>query len=818
MPAELRALEVPFNQGKVTARPPEALAPGELVEAIGLIYRPGDTVRAHKRPGRTLFGDTGITGRIKGMAHLAFDDGEDRLVVYIGNYLLSATPGLAGTFSDLYAADVVGGIGTGGNPFSDAGTVLAAVQYNDRWYLGNGVDRNVVVPPTFDPASGDQFLRYDGLNAPSRAPKAAASNGPGASGRPTLSTGDFDDPELAYDALAGTFASATLNGPSEATGTWYGWASNTDTGRRLIVSKRLAGYYVSGSGDPASTGSGATSDAGYKVNINLQLSLDDGATFTDYLIQVGATRSAPGAVEIEVAIPDAINSNLVRFRALVECVSGTSAASFLIPDIRIQSGATIAAFTPTVGFYYAMAFYNAKENLEGPIGPVSQLINGGTPGAPGAMNQALITNVANIAASEINVTHIRLYRTTQDAGGIESMFLVKESPVDAATILDDFSIAPDVKTLNLVPLKTYESNQGTIRVPLNSPAPAFFHMNIWDGRRIGLRRDARRQIHASEPGLPESFPETNVIVNFDIPQHEVILSTATVGRALMIGMTEAIHVLSQFPDVVNGQFNGGEAHPLPGQPGLVSEQGMVSWSVGGEPRASWVSRFGIHWTNGATSGKLTTDLDWPADVSQDTLASSVLKYLPQHESLLFEYDGDGDGLNDAWLLLQMSPEHRKDNGTPKITQGYGQFSAFALGQVDGVYRLWSGHETSGRIYLEDSGGTDESEAYSFTILPLRVTTGQLDVNGRRLKVVRGRLRHSDFGDGEVGYLRWLATMEDTQSVDQLNDQAVALSGSGASPFGVARMADLHQMTVIHEGPGLGALTQAELFVTPGGQR
>ena len=62
-----------YNQGAVDSRGRDSLKPGEMQEATGVVYKPGDPHRAHKIDGRSTFGDTSTAVSVDGLELLKYD-------------------------------------------------------------------------------------------------------------------------------------------------------------------------------------------------------------------------------------------------------------------------------------------------------------------------------------------------------------------------------------------------------------------------------------------------------------------------------------------------------------------------------------------------------------------------------------------------------------------------------------------------------------------------------------------------------------------------------------------------------------------------
>ena len=122
----------PLDQGVVDNRDPADLNRGEMQTAQGCFYKSGDS-RLWKINGRTEFGDTGSSAKVKGVYLAGFDSASDLLLALSGTTLYKATAGATGTWSSL---------ATG----LDSDTArLDGAHYNDKHYICTAKDRNRVV-------------------------------------------------------------------------------------------------------------------------------------------------------------------------------------------------------------------------------------------------------------------------------------------------------------------------------------------------------------------------------------------------------------------------------------------------------------------------------------------------------------------------------------------------------------------------------------------------------------------------------------------------------------------------------------------------
>lgn len=762
-------LTIPFNGGYVSSRDRADLQPGELQEATGWRYKPGDGSRISTATARSSFGDTGSAAIIKGLALCKYDTGgTDRLLAYSGTTIYSATPGATGTWASLITG------------LNSSGVNLGRVHFDDTWYVGNGYDNNRAIEP-------DGTVRTMGMQEPSAGITGAAAALASSGGRPTAISGGtgWTGTANAYDAGAdylSTYAYARQNAAAAAvTCTWLTFGSDTTVSRRLEVKWGLAGIP-----------SESNLDVGreireFDVTVLLEYSVNSGSSWATLYSAVNKTASIGDRVS-SVAIADAVNSNIVQFRATFTYNDGNKAATLRVYDIFIRVGSAEANFTTVEGVYYAYAEYASTTGLVSPWVP-----------SPLVTVTAANTVVVTLPTAAVNslATHWYIYRT-HDGGTVpRDLRLIGTALIAATTFTDTFeTFDKDTPGTEGVPLLKIQPDPDSdaFYIPANSPPTAFVHMNAYGPFLVGLSPAFPRTLFYSLPGFPEWWPAIYQVTSFPLPERDELVTTVTVGDSLLVAAKEAMLVLDGLPEATGGLFQNASARPFLGQPGCVGRQAMVSFSISGEPSAAWVSPFGVHYTNGQIARRISDDLNWGAEVNVATLSTAVLQWNPSDATLVFAYDSDGGGVNDRYFVFHMDPIHRKPDGQPKITRGVGDISCMVAGMVSGVHRIYSGHTSNGSVYLDYDNTTAKQIKTARTYGP--------DMRG--IEVRLGRLRHTDFGASATATVTWSA-YDDENGDSQSEAESVSLSGQSGDDFWVALGAEAHECQIDYTGSTAGSL-------------
>jgi hypothetical protein len=778
-------LNVPLSQGYVStgdnAKSAYSLEPGELVTMKGAYYRKNDASQPFKMPGRTLFGSTGGT-EVIGLAICQFDEGgTDKLLASISTKIRAATPGASGTFTDLI---------TGLNASAD---VFTACHQDDRWYLGNGYDKNKVLMP-------NGTTRDMGVPTPQLKLTAATATTSGVVARPTANAGGFTNPTLAYDvSTVDTYASGTLSAPGTITHTWSGFASDTTAGRTLQLRWSLAGIQLDGDGSRYSgtVGTGGTLDAGFNVTYKLEKSDNSGTSWTTVFTETRSNAS-PG-YSFGPAISDAVNSNLVQFRATLTYNRGTSPATLRIWDVKTQYGSTATPFNTTGSMYYAYVWVNANDaNSTGALqGAPSDTVE-----VPAFSAQRLVT-ITRSESAPTDATHWAVYRTVPGAvDTIDNLGFLALVSVTQTTYQDTFVdgnglfLDPAIQLTQVLPALTV----GDLSIPRDTQPPAFMNMTSWNGSICGFSRTNRRAWRYSAPGLPESFPEFYVVSSFPLPEHDGLVGQMPVGQSMVLLCEGACLVLDDTPVVVDGQFNGATAKPLSGHPGCVGEYAYTSFSVAGEPRGAWVSPFGVYVTNGSVCACISTDLSWEDEVNVPYLASSVLRWDQKNLILWFEFDLDGDGKNDREMPFHMAQIHSKGEYNPKLGQPTPKAtSCMASALIGAAHYRFSGHPSNGAVYVEESGAADAATGANVAAV---ICTGKLGRDKINIGLIKGTLIHGDFGTGAVCTVT-TTTYRDSAAFTSQRTNEVSLSGHRGSTYLIGRSGEAFQVQIEYSGSGQG---------------
>ncbi len=278
-----------------------------------------------------------------------------------------------------------------------------------------------------------------------------------------------------------------------------------------------------------------------------------------------------------------------------------------------------------------------------------------------------------------------------------------------------------------------------------------------------------------------------------------MVASVVLGDSVLIGAKGLMLRLDDLPRYVRGIYNGASAVRIEGQPGMVSQYGLTSFSADGRPLAAWVSAFGVHQTDGFAAQLLTADLDW-SRFTQTSLSSAAIHWWKEEQILVLSVPAD----NEYWYL-HMRPEHRK-GGLPKLSGPHsGAFSQVASGVLaDGSPYIWAAHNSDGTVRTAH----ESSRGDGFT-----VQFGREYADRRDWAAVRGSLRHTDFGLAEKATLTWDVGEDDvSDTATQSKTTMVSLSGQRGHSFFLGLAGEWHEPSLAYAGSGLGALQDIRIQV------
>ncbi len=258
---------------------------------------------------------------------------------------------------------------------------------------------------------------------------------------------------------------------------------------------------------------------------------------------------------------------------------------------------------------------------------------------------------------------------------------------------------------------TYRDQVGTTladpayRLPPTSSTGDFFGGSL-------VLNDLRDEtaLRYSLVGEPEYFPKPYEMRLNASKRRDKITCIRSLGTVLVVGLENSIERVNFLPRETNSDLTDGLAHEeLATDHGIPGRLAAVKFDMPGQGTIlAYASAAGTFMTNGIWTRPLNIDLDWLQTVKLTALGSCVFRVYPREKWLVLYYCpyGATHNRNTRKLVFSYSMSHIKEGGFLPVL-GPIVVSGRASAEVidSGTSKLVTGHETSGVIYIEDSGTT-----------------------------------------------------------------------------------------------------------------
>jgi len=217
---------------------------------------------------------------------------------------------------------------------------------------------------------------------------------------------------------------------------------------------------------------------------------------------------------------------------------------------------------------------------------------------------------------------------------------------------------------------------------------------------------ANGDLVGSLPDDIDAYPDT-----YRLPLQDRGNSIVAYGRGAVVGCVNSIKRLNYFPTEADADFRRGRAfEDIVTDHGCAGPEAMVTLDMPGKGTTVvyYSPAKGLHITDAVTSMPLNEDLDW-GNLIEPTLAyKTILKNYPKLYLLALYYVPVGGTRRTKVMYFAYHPIHQKNDKLPAVgpvTCQSGSADSFLL---NGASQLATGHGTDGKVYIEDSGTTDEN--------------------------------------------------------------------------------------------------------------
>jgi hypothetical protein len=253
---------------------------------------------------------------------------------------------------------------------------------------------------------------------------------------------------------------------------------------------------------------------------------------------------------------------------------------------------------------------------------------------------------------------------------------------------------------------TYRDQIGTtVNDPANLIPPIPSTVDVWQGSTVMNDINTDGALRFSLAGRPESVPKPYILKFRD----RQIIKVISLGQILLVALRNVIKRVNYLPRETDTDMTSGLVyedlvtdHGLPG-----SLCGIKFDFPGRGVMFAYATDSGMFLTNGIWTIPLNMDLDWANTIKISALSTAVLRAYPKEKLLALYYCPAGATHTKNTRVLYFCYQVDKIKGNyglpvigPCVVSGRAATSAF----LNGDYLL-TGHESDGKVYVEDSGLT-----------------------------------------------------------------------------------------------------------------
>jgi hypothetical protein len=241
--------------------------------------------------------------------------------------------------------------------------------------------------------------------------------------------------------------------------------------------------------------------------------------------------------------------------------------------------------------------------------------------------------------------------------------------------------------------------------------------------------NAESDIVASLPGNFDAYP-----AGYRVPLKDKVVSIRRYGQGGIIGCKNSLKRLNYFPRETDADGSKGRCfEDIATDHGVVGPMAITLLDLPGRGSVmAYMSYNGLHWTDAITTSVLNEDLDWGSLVEPTLVHRSVLRVYPKLYLLAFYYVPVGGTRLTKVIYFSYHPTHIKSGfKLPAVGPVSCESGSATSVLLNGIPRLFTGHGIDGKVYLEDSGTTDDSGGSILpTVRTRRYYLAQLGYDGR----------------------------------------------------------------------------------------
>lgn len=691
----------PFDGGFVDARSASMLQPGELTECTSLRYRPGSP-SLFGAPDRNRFDQSGAPAQgVRGITLANFDSGTDYIFTVHAN-------------GDVYK-------GTHAGAWSSVATSRSAitqatfVQYQNTYYVLDGVNRNLVIPSTLT-------SRSHGLAPQTQKPGLAIVSGTWPLGEAGIDLYyEYWATEIVKDANGDLIIESDVDGE---TGVETTPALIDDVTDAVLITLSMTKINASATHWRIyrSVGKELYNDKAFPSGVSIgdvpipAIPSTDPITFTDGIASA-STSGSPTVISADVGWSGS-GANVTTDDGNVTSGTCTTTKKHLI-----LSFGTVTVNPPIVGLVVNV---DAKQSSAAGGAALEVSISGDAGatwsnprGVP--LNSTLTVRPIGsststwgypLSASSFDTANFRVRLscfTTVGSGGPTADVDFVNYSVYAAGAPPTTGVA--------FPSIPVQINGLVSSVGENGQPPIAQTGDIFQDSMVTNDVSNPSMIRYSVPGRVEAFPSI-YFIDFETLDNDVVQNIATLGNRLIVGLNRQVWRVNYLPSEEDATFNRGVAIDIvDAQNGIIGPKAATTFmGAEGRPELAYMSYNGLRATDGFTSRSLCDDIDW-ANIVDSMLnpEKTILVNDPSNQELVLFYTRGVGTFNRSIIRFNYHPSHLKGNGQAKAC-GKAEWGDGTVGEIGGVVSgsipvLQTSSFGTTQLFIGYTGGTFNGRVY-----------------------------------------------------------------------------------------------------------
>lgn len=255
---------------------------------------------------------------------------------------------------------------------------------------------------------------------------------------------------------------------------------------------------------------------------------------------------------------------------------------------------------------------------------------------------------------------------------------------------------------------TYRDQIGlTVSDPARLLPPTATTGDFFQGCMVLNNKAQENQIRYSLPGDPEAWPKPYELT-FNTRKRDKVTFVRSMNGILIVGMENSLKRVNYLPRETDTDMNSGLAHEdIATDHGVPGPFCAVKFDMPGKGiMLAYASTVGMFVSNGIWTLPLNLDLDWSNTVKVSVLGTAVLRVYPKEKWLALYYCPAGATHNKNTRVLYFCYQADKIKGSfglPAVGPCVVSGRSVAEVYLNGTPYLFTGHESDGTIYVEDSG-------------------------------------------------------------------------------------------------------------------